>query len=172
VVARLEVSAALRHAAGGIAGPAPEGEDGAVDLPLGARHLARDVLDLLVVGEEERILGGGRLRSPADPLVESFPDPSHSRLSRCPRGDRLEIDQLGYTLAMPGGVAERELGALGTLEVQVQVVLPGEADAAVELYARAGDAAIGVRDIGLGHAHGERALGHAFVHGPRRIVGD
>src|SRR6266568_7026119 len=87
-------------------------------------------------------------------------------------GDRLEIDQLGHALAMPRGVAEREFGALGPLEVQVEIVLPGEADAAVELYARAGHPAISVGDIGLGHAHGQRTLGHAFVPGPRRVVGD
>jgi hypothetical protein len=84
VVALLETSPALRDPARQIAGPAPQGEDGTVDLHLGARHLARDVLDLLVVREEKRILGDGRLRGPADPFVEPFPDPSHSRLSRCP----------------------------------------------------------------------------------------
>src|SRR5262247_4100196 len=85
---------------------------------------------------------------------------------------RLEVDQLGHALAMPGGVAERELRSLGALEVQVQVVLPGESDAAVELDARSGHAAVGVRHVGLGHAHGERSLGYALVHGPRRVIGD
>src|SRR5215471_17040429 len=68
-------------------------------------------------------------------------------------GTGLEVDQLGHALAMPRGVAERELGSLGPLEVQVEVVLPGEADAAVELDARAGDAPVRIRHVGLGHAH-------------------
>ena len=34
---------------------------------------------------------------------------------------------------MVGGVTEQQLGALGPLEVEVGRVLPGEADAAVDL---------------------------------------
>src|SRR5215831_18201762 len=82
VVPLLEPAAVLRYPPGEIARPAPEGEDGAIDLDLGARHLARNVLDLLVVGEEEGILGGRRLHPSTDPLAESIPDPSHARRSR------------------------------------------------------------------------------------------
>src|SRR5262249_60356776 len=49
--------------------------------------------------------------------------------------DPLEIDQLSDSLAMVRRIAKRELGAFGTLEVEVQVVLPREADATVELDA-------------------------------------
>src|SRR5216684_3523690 len=48
------------------------------------------------------------------------------------------------------GVAERELRRLRALEVQVQIVLPREADAAVELDAGARDLSIRVRRVGLG----------------------
>src|SRR6185369_7775137 len=54
----------------------------------------------------------------------------------------LQIDQLRDPLAMIRRVAERELGRLGALEVEVQVVLPGEPDAAVELDPGAGDLAV------------------------------
>src|SRR5262245_4404661 len=49
-----------------------------------------------------------------------------------------KIDQLGDPLAMIRGVPERELRRLRALEVEVQVVLPRETDAAVKLDARAG----------------------------------
>src|SRR5713101_6855134 len=84
----------------------------------------------------------------------------------------LEVDQLGHPLAMPCGVAEGEFRPLGPLEVEVQVVLPGESDAAVELDAGAGDPAVGVRDIRLRHANRELALRHPLVHGPRGVVRD
>src|SRR5262245_52422411 len=45
----------------------------------------------------------------------------------------LQANQLGDLLAVVRGVAERELGGLRALEVEVQVVLPREADAAVKL---------------------------------------
>src|SRR6185503_15956440 len=68
-------------------------------------------------------------------------------------GSGLEVHQLRHPLTMVGGIAERELRALRALEVEVQIVLPGEADAAVELDARRRDAPVGVGDVGLGHAH-------------------
>src|SRR5262249_40098281 len=71
------------------------------------------------------------------PLIQR---PSFSRTR--PTRRRLEVHQLGHPLAMPGGIAEGELRPFGPLEVQVQVVLPGEADAAVELDARAGHAPV------------------------------
>src|SRR5882724_13061687 len=114
---------------------------------------------------------GGSAPRPTHLLKRSRTRPTRGCLAVL-RGNRLEIDQLGHALAMPRGVAEREFGALGPLEVQVEVVLPGEADAAVELYPGAGHPAISVRDIGFGHAHGQRPFGHTFVHGPRRVVRD
>src|SRR6185295_1621361 len=84
----------------------------------------------------------------------------------------LKVHQLGHPLAMMGGVAERELRALRALEVEVQVVLPGEADAAVELDTRRGHAPEGVGDVGLGHADREWSLRRVLVECPRRVVGD
>ena len=69
------------------------------------------------------------------------------------------------------GVAKGEFGVLGALEIQVHVVLPREADAAVHLDALAGGVAIGVAAIRLGHGYGQGRLGHVFIHGPGRIVG-
>jgi hypothetical protein len=52
---------------------------------------------------------------------------------------------------VPGGVAKGDFAGLGALEVELQVVFPGEADAAMKLDAGAGDLAIGIRRLGLGH---------------------
>src|SRR5262245_41217569 len=49
-----------------------------------------------------------------------------------------QIDQLRHQLAIPGGVAEGHFRALRALEVEMHVVLPREADAAVDLDALAG----------------------------------
>ena len=81
IVALLEPAAALRDPSRQIPRPAPERQDRAVDLDLGARHLARDVLDLFVVGKQQRILGGLRLSTPTDPLTQALPDPSHAKVS-------------------------------------------------------------------------------------------
>jgi hypothetical protein len=81
IVAVVEPPAALDHAAGEVAGPAPEGQDRAIELDLGARHLARDVLYLFVVREEQGILGRHRLGASTDPLPQLFPDPSHAEVS-------------------------------------------------------------------------------------------
>src|SRR5574342_182193 len=62
-----------------------------------------------------------------------------------------EPDQLRDDLAVPGGVAEGHLRALRALEVDVHVVLPGEADPAVDLDALAGGVAVGVGAVRLRH---------------------
>ena len=59
--------------------------------------------------------------------------------------NRLQADQLRDALAVIRRVAKRELRRLCALEEEVQVVLPGEADAAVELDAGARRAIAGVR---------------------------
>ena len=77
IVAVVQPSAALDDAPGKIAGPAPERQYGAIELDLGARHLARDILYLFMIGEQQWILGRGRLGAPTDPLSQSLPDLSH-----------------------------------------------------------------------------------------------
>src|SRR5207249_10774286 len=74
------------------------------------------------------------------------------------RTPQLQINQLRDPLAVVRRVTERELGRLGALEVEVQIVLPGEPDAAVELDARASDLPVGVGDVRLGHRSGQRGL--------------
>jgi len=46
----------------------------------------------------------------------------------------LDADPLYELFPVIGRVTEQQLGGLGTLEVKVCVVLPGEADPAVDLY--------------------------------------
>src|SRR5580765_4163621 len=78
--------------------------------------------------------------------------------------------QLRDDLAVPGGVAERHLGALRALEVDVHVVLPREADAAVDLDALAGGVTVGVGAVGLRHCGRERRLGDVVRDRPRGVV--
>src|SRR6266545_2954315 len=84
----------------------------------------------------------------------------------------LQVHELGNSLAMERRIPEGELRSLRALEIEMEVVLPGEADPAVKLDAVGGDAPVGVRDVRLGHADRQRRFGHAFVHRPGGIVGD
>src|SRR5439155_6714025 len=79
-------------------------------------------------------------------------------------------DQLRDDLTVPGGVAEGDFGALRALEVDVHVVLPREADAAVDLDAFAGGVAVRVGRVGLRHRGGERRLGDVVRDGPGGVV--
>src|SRR5207253_1595449 len=79
------------------------------------------------------------------------------RGGRSPGG--LEVQCLGDELPMIGRVAESDFRGLGALEIKVHLVLPGEADAAMDLDAVAGGVAVGVGRVGLGDACRERTLG-------------
>src|ERR1041384_6564045 len=70
----------------------------------------------------------------------------------------LKVKRLGDELAVIRRVAERHLRRLGALEIEMHVVLPGEADSTVDLDAVPGDLAIGVGYVRLGHRRGERAV--------------
>jgi len=60
---------------------------------------------------------------------------------------QLGAQQPGDALAVPSGLAESDLRPLGVLEIELQIVLPGKADTAVQLDAGAGDPAVGVRGV-------------------------
>src|SRR6266540_2531147 len=60
-----------------------------------------------------------------------------------------DADPLCEQLAVVRGVAEEDLGALGPLEIQVRVVLPREADAAVDLDVLGGGVEVRVGAVGL-----------------------
>jgi hypothetical protein len=68
------------------------------------------------------------------------------------------------------GVAVLRLQRLGALEVEVQVVLPGEADAAVHLDGFAADFPRGIREVRLRDRRGQRRILGARVERPRRVV--
>ena len=98
-----------------------------------------------------RALIGRRLRSPAG--------------AAAPREDRV-----GDPFAVPLGVAEdRRVGA-AALEEEVEVVLPGEADAAVDLDRGVGNAPAGVGGVGLRHRGGQRQRLGLGVGGPGGAV--
>ena len=80
-------------------------------------------------------------------------------------------DALGEELAVVGGVAEEELGRLGPLEVQVGRVLPGEADAAVDLDVLGGGVEVGLGAVGLGQAGDRGQLVVELGRAPGGVVG-
>src|SRR5438034_301564 len=82
-------------------------------------------------------------------------------------GGHAANDQLAVVL----GVAVERLQRLRALEVEVQVVFPGEADAAVHLDGVAADLARGVADVRLRHRGRERAVLGAAGERPRCVVG-
>jgi predicted metal-dependent phosphoesterase TrpH len=61
----------------------------------------------------------------------------------------LQADPGGQALAMVGAVAEEKLAGLGSLEVQMSVVLPGKADTAVDLDVLGGYVEVRFRRVGL-----------------------
>src|SRR5215831_2030549 len=61
----------------------------------------------------------------------------------------LQPDPCGQPLPVVGAVAEEQLAGLGPLEVQVGVVFPGEADAAVDLDVLRGHVEVHVGGVGL-----------------------
>src|SRR5260370_38055009 len=75
-------------------------------------------------------------------------------------------DQLAVVVAVPVHRLER----LGALHVEVEVVLPGEADAAVDLDRLAADLARGVADVRLRHGRGELGVLRLRVERPRGVV--
>src|SRR3954453_21582955 len=80
-------------------------------------------------------------------------------------------DALGEQLAVVRRVAEQELGALGPLEVEVGRVLPGEADATVDLDVLGGRVEVRVGAVGLGQRGHDRQLVVVFGGGPTGVVG-
>ncbi len=68
---------------------------------------------------------------------------------------------LGQALAVVGRAAEQQLRGLRALEVQVGVVLPGEADAAVDLDVLGRRVQERLRAVGLGDARGDAAARRA-----------
>ncbi len=107
-------------------------------------------------GDEGR-LGAAAHAAPAAtpvPCAPAVPPGATPVVSRRLRG---VDDQPRDPLAVLAGVAAGVLQALGALEVEVRVVLPGVADAAVVLDHRAGHLEGDVAGLGLGDRGGEPA---------------
>ena len=125
--------------------------------------------------------------SPSWPSPRSRPSPScstapparwarrrHSRapdagprvlLGQGPAGVEARPQDPGDAVPVEGGVTEADLIELGPLQVQVHVVLPGEADAAVDLQPGRHHPARGVGSPRLGHGGRQRAsLSPAAAH--------
>src|SRR5215510_14778087 len=68
-------------------------------------------------------------------------------------------DQLRDALAVPGRIAQEIFGPLRALQVQMHVVLPGEADSTVDLERIRGALEVGLGAIRLGQRGHPRQLG-------------
>src|ERR1700691_2564777 len=82
----------------------------------------------------------------------------------------LDAQELRQQFAVVGRVAQEELRPLGALEVEVRVVLPREADAAVDLDVLRRAVEVGLGAEGLGEARGDRQLLVALLGGPGSVV--
>jgi len=82
----------------------------------------------------------------------------------------LDADPLYELFPVIGRVTEQQLGGLGTLEVKVCVVLPGEADPAVDLYGFARGVEVSLGAVRLGQAGDDRDLLLILGHRPRRLA--
>src|SRR5690348_1613447 len=90
-------------------------------------------------------------------------------------GDRsslAEAGELGDALAMLAGGAEKLRGDARSLQEEMDVVLPREADAAEGLDRVVGDVGRRVRGASLGHRGGQRKRLGLRVGGPGRVVGE
>src|SRR2546423_13943635 len=83
-----------------------------------------------------------------------------------------QSDQARDAVAVLAGGAEELGGDAGALEQEVDVVLPGEADAAEDLERGRGDVAGGVGRSRLRHRRGERERGGLGAGAPGGVVGE
>src|SRR2546421_9939868 len=124
-----------------------------------------------------KIAGGGSLAMrPASRMTNHAATATTTAMTRTPAtictggALRSDADALRQQLPVVGGVAEQDLRALRPLEVQVGVVLPGEADAAVDLDVLGGGVEVRVGAVRLGEARDDRELLVVLGCRPRRVV--
>src|SRR5215813_1041642 len=86
-------------------------------------------------------------------------------IARCSRGDVARDE-----LSMEFGVSVERLQGLRPLEVEMEVVLPGEADAAVHLDGVPRDVARRLAHVGLADRGGHGGVLRAGIERPRRVV--
>ncbi len=70
------------------------------------------------------------------------------------QGANLDIEYLGHHLAVIITITEGDLRGLGPLEIEVHVVVPGEANATVDLNALTSNVLVDIATPGLGHGSG------------------
>src|SRR5579863_1857572 len=115
----------------------------------------------------------GRRKPTGAPRQSGYLWPPDRRLHSCAKAFALlssEIDTVRDQFAIISRVAECEFRRLGAFEIQMQVVIPGETDAAVKLGTLGRAPPIGVGGGGLGDGGGDRRVGDIVTHGPRGIV--
>jgi site-specific DNA recombinase len=103
-------------------------------------------------------------QNPAGEFSHLVRDPGSTRLVEPLRG---EAEVGGQPAAVVGRVAEQGRRRVGALEVPVRRVLPGEADAAVQLDGLGGHGPVGLRAVGLGQRRQQGSVGGVPVPGGR-----
>src|SRR5437588_9592412 len=124
-----------------------------------------------------KIAGGGSLAMrPASRMTNHAATATTTAMTRTPAmictdgALRSDADELRQQLPVVGGVAEQDLGALRPLEVEVSVVLPGEANAAVDLDVLGSGMEVRVGAVRLGEARDHWELLVVLGCRPRRVV--
>src|SRR5437763_873367 len=124
-----------------------------------------------------KIAGGGSLAMrPASRMTNHAATATTTAMTRTPAtictggALRSDADALRQQLPVVGGIAEQDLRALRPLEVEVGVVLPGEADAAVDLDVLGGGVEVRVGAVRLGEARDDRQLLVVLGCCPGRVV--
>ena len=113
-------------------------------------------------------LADARITGEYRPHAPRYPRRGSGRSALEP-GPALQPDPCGQPLPVVGAVAEEQLAGLGPLEVQVGVVLPGEADAAVDLDVLRGHVEVRLRGVRLHQRGQHRDLRRVRGHRGRRV---
>ena len=80
-------------------------------------------------------------------------------------------DRLCQQLSVKGCVSVKELTGFRPFVIEMKVMLPGKAYAAVNLNTSIPNLSTSIGTIGFGHGKGTPGIGIAFIERPCRIIG-
>src|SRR5437773_11526343 len=77
---------------------------------------------------------------------------------------------MSYALAMIGCVTKHQLRRFGSLVVEVNVLIPGEADSSMNLHCQVAYLAVSVARIRFRDRYGHWSLGRVVAHQPGGVI--
>src|SRR3989337_785917 len=83
---------------------------------------------------------------------------------------RLHLEHFSDLLPVVVAIAESNLACLGALDVEVHIMVPGIADAAVYLHSIEGAMLVGFTAPGLSHRGSQRHLGLVLHYRPSGVI--